>query len=200
MSGLITQFNFLVHAPRQHRLVAGILDFTANTTCFGTFKAVTGSDQVVADIRAILKRYDLARDSDVVLSVGVEREACPLGLAPTPSTTVALTVGDALAMTVLGERDFGPEDFAKYHPGGALGRRLMKVEEVMTKDVVVALLDDSVDYVMEIMTKNRIRHLPSVDQGWMQGILSIGDVVNAKRQKVEAENTYMRDYIRGVFS
>jgi CBS domain-containing protein len=76
----------------------------------------------------------------------------------------------------------------------------MKVEQVMTKDVVVALLDDSVDYVMEIMTKNRIRHLPVVDQGWMQGILSIGDVVNALRKRVEAENTYMRDYIRGVFS
>jgi len=76
----------------------------------------------------------------------------------------------------------------------------MKVEQVMTKDVVVALLDDSVDYVMEIMSKNRIRHLPIVDQGWMQGILSIGDVVNALRQKVEVENNYMRDYIRGVFS
>lgn len=76
----------------------------------------------------------------------------------------------------------------------------MKVEEVMTKDVVVALLDDDVDYVMEIMTKNRIRHLPIVDQGWMQGILSIGDVVNALRKKVEVENNYMRDYIRGVFS
>jgi CBS domain-containing protein len=76
----------------------------------------------------------------------------------------------------------------------------MKVEDVMTKNVVVALLDDSLDYVMEIMTKNRIRHLPIVDQGWMQGILSIGDVVNALRKKVEVENNYMRDYIRGVFS
>ncbi len=76
----------------------------------------------------------------------------------------------------------------------------MKVEEVMTKDVVVALLDDSLDYVMEIMSMNRIRHLPIVDQGWMQGILSIGDVVNALRKKVEVENNYMRDYIRGVFS
>lgn len=76
----------------------------------------------------------------------------------------------------------------------------MKVEDVMTKDVMVALLDDSVDYVMEIMTRNRIRHLPIVDQGWMQGILSIGDVVNALRKQVEAENNYMRDYIRGVFS
>jgi CBS domain-containing protein len=76
----------------------------------------------------------------------------------------------------------------------------MKVEDVMTRDVVVALLDDTVDYVMEIMTKNHIRHLPIVDQGWMQGILSIGDVVNALRKKVEVENNYMRDYIRGVFS
>ena len=80
----------------------------------------------------------------------------------------------------------------------AMGR--MKVQEVMTKDVVVARVDDSVDYVMEIMTRNRIRHLPIVDEGWMQGILSIGDVVNALRAKVEVENTYMRDYIRGVFS
>ena len=76
----------------------------------------------------------------------------------------------------------------------------MKVEEVMTRDIVVGLLDDSLDYVMEIMTKNRIRHLPVVDQGWMQGILSIGDVVGALRKKVEVENHYMRDYIRGVFS
>ena len=75
-----------------------------------------------------------------------------------------------------------------------------KVGDVMTREVVVALLDDSVDTVMEIMTQNRIRHLPIVDQGWMQGILSIGDVVNAVRKKVEVENTYMRDYIRGVFS
>ena len=75
-----------------------------------------------------------------------------------------------------------------------------RVEEVMTRDVIVALLDDSVDYVMEIMSRNRIRHLPIVDQGWMQGILSIGDVVNGLRKKVEVENTYMRDYIRGVYS
>ena len=75
-----------------------------------------------------------------------------------------------------------------------------KVADVMTEEVVVALLDDSLDSVMEIMTKNRIRHLPIVDQGWMQGILSIGDVVNALRKRVEVENTYMRDYIRGVFS
>ena len=75
----------------------------------------------------------------------------------------------------------------------------MKAEDIMTRDVVVALPDDTVDYVMEIMTQNRIRHLPIVDDGWMQGILSIGDVVNALRAKVEVENRYMRDYIQGKY-
>ena len=75
----------------------------------------------------------------------------------------------------------------------------MKTEDHMTKDVVVGLPGDSLDYVMEIMTKNRIRHLPIVDEGWMQGILSIGDVVNALRSRVEVENRYMRDYIQGKF-
>jgi len=74
-----------------------------------------------------------------------------------------------------------------------------RVDEVMTRDLVVGLLEDSVEYVMEIMTKNRIRHLPILDDGWMQGILSIGDVVNALRHKVEAENRYMRDYIQGKY-
>jgi len=91
-------------------------------------------------------------------------------------------------------------DILRLAAGSSAAMTSMKVEEVMTKDVVVALLDDSLDYVMEIMTKNRIRHLPIVDQGWMQGILSIGDVVNALRKRVEVENNYMRDYIRGVFS
>jgi CBS domain-containing protein len=91
-------------------------------------------------------------------------------------------------------------DILRLAAGESTAIASMKVEDVMTKNVVVALLDDSVDYVMEIMTQNRIRHLPIVDQGWMQGILSIGDVVNALRKKVEVENNYMRDYIRGVFS
>jgi CBS domain-containing protein len=75
----------------------------------------------------------------------------------------------------------------------------LKVEDIMTRNVVVGLPEDTVDYVMEIMTRNRIRHLPVVDEGWMQGILSIGDVVDALRTKVEVENRYMRDYIQGKF-
>ena len=75
--------------------------------------------------------------------------------------------------------------------------RTKAVEEVMTKDVVVGVPGDSLEYVMEIMTQNRIRHLPVVDDGWLEGILSIGDVVNALRSRVEAENRHLRDYITG---
>lgn len=73
----------------------------------------------------------------------------------------------------------------------------LKAEDVMTRDVIVGLPDDTLQYVMEIMTRNRIRHLPIVDDGWMVGILSIGDVVDALRIETEAENRHMRDYIQG---
>lgn len=72
------------------------------------------------------------------------------------------------------------------------------VEDIMTRDLIVGVLDDDVDYVMNIMTQNRIRHLPIVTDGRLDGILSIGDVVNALRRSVESENRHMKDYIHGV--
>lgn len=77
-------------------------------------------------------RSTLARHADVVLDAGVELEACPHDLAPTASTTAALALGDALAVVLLEQRGFGAEDFARLHPGGRLGRRLLwRVEDVM---------------------------------------------------------------------
>ncbi len=73
----------------------------------------------------------LARQSDVALDVGVEQEACPMGLAPTASTTAALAMGDALAMALMERKGFRPEDFAELHPGGELGRKLLRVDAVM---------------------------------------------------------------------
>jgi arabinose-5-phosphate isomerase len=73
----------------------------------------------------------LGRAATVVLDLGSIREACPLGLAPSTSTTAMLALGDALALVVSRMRDFGPEDFARFHPAGSLGRKLAKVEEVM---------------------------------------------------------------------
>lgn len=74
----------------------------------------------------------LAREADVHLDAAVSREACPLGLAPTASTTAALALGDALALTLLDARNFREEDFALSHPGGSLGKRLLvRVADVM---------------------------------------------------------------------
>lgn len=75
----------------------------------------------------------LAQNCDVFLDINVEQEACPLNLAPTASTSAMLAMGDALAMVVSQERRFSREDYALYHPAGALGRKLMKVREVMRK-------------------------------------------------------------------
>jgi len=74
---------------------------------------------------------NLARHSDVVLDVSVTEEACPLNLVPTASTTAALAMGDALAMCLMEQRGFRPEDFARLHPGGKLGKKLLKVSELM---------------------------------------------------------------------
>src|SRR4051812_48661544 len=73
----------------------------------------------------------LARYSDILLDVSIKREACPLGLAPTASTTAALAMGDALAISLSERRGFKQEDFANLHPGGKLGKRLLRVENLM---------------------------------------------------------------------
>ena len=86
---------------------------------------------------AITGRRDsfLARQSHIVIDAGNGEEACPHGLAPTTSTTVSMVIGDALALALLDQRGFGPEDFARIHPGGALGRRLLvRVRDVMVAD------------------------------------------------------------------
>ena len=74
----------------------------------------------------------LAQNSQIVIDVGVEREACPLGLAPTSSTTATLVIGDALAVSLMRQRKFGESDFALFHPGGSLGERLsLRVKDIM---------------------------------------------------------------------
>ena len=77
-------------------------------------------------------RSPLAQAADVHLDVEVRAEACPLGLAPTASTTAALAMGDALCMALLERRGFTVEDFAVLHPGGRLGKKLLRVEDLMT--------------------------------------------------------------------
>lgn len=73
-----------------------------------------------------------------------------------------------------------------------------RVTDVMTTNVIVGVAEDEVDYVMSIMTNNRIRHLPIMNESALIGLVSIGDVVNALRRSVEAENRHLKDYIHGV--
>ena len=88
-------------------------------------------------------------------------------------------------------------DILRLVGGACSSMEKMTVKEAMTSDVIVGVPEDSLDYVMEIMTRNRIRHLPVMAAGGLEGILSVGDVIDALRKNVEAENRYMLDYIQG---
>jgi arabinose-5-phosphate isomerase len=97
----------------------------------------------------------LGREADLCVALGPIEEACPLGLAPSASTTVLMAVGDALALLVSRMRNFGPEDFALYHPGGSLGRRLGRVEDVMRPKSQVRLAQVG-ETVREVFTRHGI--------------------------------------------
>jgi arabinose-5-phosphate isomerase len=121
----------------------------------------------------------LAAAADVHLDASIREEACPLGLAPTASTTAALALGDALAMTLIERRGFTPEDFAVLHPGGRLGKKLLRVEDVMhTGDQAprVAPATGMKDVLFE-MTKKRLGMTTVVDgDGRLLGLVSDGDL------------------------
>jgi len=122
----------------------------------------------------------LARGSDVVLDIGVEREACPYDLAPTASTTVTLVLGDALAIALLHKRSFSEEDFAFLHPGGGLGRKLLyMVEDVMYKGDALPIVSESTrmrDVILE-MTSKALGMTCVVDaSGMLIGVLTDGDL------------------------
>lgn len=131
--------------------------------------SITGSDD-----------NTLAREANVNLNIHVAREACPLNLAPTSSTTATLAMGDALAIACLDAKGFGPEDFARSHPGGALGRRLLiHVSDLMRQgDQMPVVLENAsvMDAVKEI-TKKRIGMTAIVDSdNKVKGIFTEGDL------------------------
>ncbi len=122
----------------------------------------------------------LARNADVVLDVAVEKEACPLGLAPTASTTAMLAMGDALAVALLSARKFTPEDFALFHPGGSLGRKLLlTVEQVMHsgEENPLTPLGKTVKEALFVITAKGLGATSVVDEaGRLQGIITDGDI------------------------
>jgi arabinose-5-phosphate isomerase len=141
-------------------------------------------------------RSPLAAAADVHLDVSIREEACPLGLAPTASTTAALAMGDALAMALLERRGFTVDDFAVLHPGGRLGKKLLRVEDLMrTGDAVPRVRADApMKTALFEMTGKRLGLTTVVDgDGRLAGVISDGDV----RRQLERHGNALLDKTAG---
>lgn len=120
----------------------------------------------------------LAKQADYVLNTFVEKEACPNNLAPTSSTTAQLAMGDALAVCLLECRDFSSNDFAKFHPGGALGKKLyLKVEDISTQNAKPQVsLDDSIKSIIMEISSKRLGATAVLNNGELAGVITDGDL------------------------
>ncbi len=124
-------------------------------------------------------RSTLARLTDVHLDASVEEEACPLGLAPTTSTAAALAMGDALAMALMVRKEFRLEDFASFHPAGAIGKKLMRVCELMhTGEAIPRVTDQTgmADVIFEMSCKKLGMTTVTKEDGKLVGVISDGDL------------------------
>jgi arabinose-5-phosphate isomerase len=142
----------------------------------------------------------LARNSDHVLDSSVEKEACPMGLAPTTSTTAMLAIGDALAICLLEKKDFQPVDFALFHPGGSLGKRLLlRVEDIMRPRSGSVVVDKGtpVKDVLLKVTEMRAGSASVVDgKGQLEGIFTDGDL----RRHFEEGESLLRKSVGDVMT
>ena len=129
----------------------------------------------------------LARYADVVLDLGVREEACPHDLAPTTSTTVTLALGDALAVAVMHERGFQAEDFARLHPGGALGRRLLtRVRDVMVTAPMPVIAPTDTMREATVCLAGRRGIAIVVDHDRMLGVITAGDLARVLQREPDA--------------
>ena len=162
----------------------------------------SGETQEILNILPSLKRFkinlisitgkpdsSLGKNSDIILNTSVEREACPMNLAPTSSTTSMLVLGDALAMTLLESRGFVKEDFAKLHPGGSLGRTLLtKVSDIMRtgNDFCTVAPDTTLKHALEKMTDYRSGAVVVIGkESELLGILTQGDFVRSIQKNAD---------------
>ncbi|MBN1844971.1 MAG: KpsF/GutQ family sugar-phosphate isomerase [Sedimentisphaerales bacterium] len=164
----------------------------------------SGESEEITRLIALLKQLDirmigitgqtdspLARYSDVTISIGQIEEVCPLGLAPTASTTCMLALGDALAITVMKRRNFQAADYARYHPGGSLGRRLVTVEQaaLFTRGKPLPQASDRLtvaEAIVESEARTTMRHgcvLLVDEQGRLSGLITDGDLRRAIKER-----------------
>jgi arabinose-5-phosphate isomerase len=168
----------------------------------------SGESDEVRQILPLLKRLgvriiamtgnaasSLASHADVHLNVAVQSEACPLGLAPTSSTTAALVMGDALAVSLLQTRGFTAEDFARSHPAGQLGKRLLlHIQDVMHsgEDMPMISANASLSEAIVEMTKKRLGMVAIMDQeSRVSGVFTDGDLRRALEKPIDPHKTTM---------
>ncbi|MDM8515196.1 KpsF/GutQ family sugar-phosphate isomerase [Desulfobacterales bacterium HSG16] len=140
----------------------------------------------------------LAQESDIVIDVGVKKEACPLGLAPTTSTAAQLAMGDALAVVLINEKRFKSSDFKKFHPGGSLGQRLSsRVEDIMLTESAVPAVNENAPMKSVIDEIDRLSigvALVTTTDGKLAGIITDGDI-----RRTIAKNQSVFDKTAGEF-
>ena len=143
------------------------------------------------------EKSSLSRDADVHLDAGVSQEACPLNLAPTASTTAALALGDALAVALLDARGFGAEDFARSHPGGSLGRRLLiRMRDVMRSGEAIPVVapEASVTEAIREITRGSIgMTVVASPERKVLGIFTDGDVRRAILRNLDLQSLTVTD-------
>ena len=170
----------------------------------------SGNTEELMDLVFMLKRMNIpiiamvgnvqskiAKESDFILNVSVTEEACPYDLAPTASTTVALAMGDAIAISLLEMRGFTADDFALLHPAGSLGKRLsLKISEIMYKgnDIPIVSMDTSLKDTILEMTSKRLGMTCVIDkEGKLAGIVTDGDLRRLLEKKLEIKDLTASD-------
>ena len=147
------------------------------------------------------RESQLARTAIVSLDVSVKEEACPLKLAPTSSSTATLAMGDALAMATLKKKGFKEEDFAQFHPGGRIGRRLLlRIRDIMHENgkLPVVKKEDDMAHALSVMTDGDVRGVAGVinNDGFLIGVLTDGDL----RRHLEKNKNPLQSKVMGIMS
>ena len=197
---------FFVHPGEASHGDLGMI--TANDTVLAISNS--GETAEILTILPLIKRMEvkliaftgnmnstLAKQADVTINVGVDKEACPLNLAPTSSTTVTLVMGDALAVALLESRGFTEEDFARSHPGGALGKRLLLfVKDIMHSGDAVPLVLESAkltDALLEMTGKGLGMTAVVNEKQELAGLFTDGDLRRVLNQRQDITNIDIRD-------
>ena len=139
----------------------------------------------------------LAKHSDYFLNIAISKEACPLELAPTTSTTVTMAMGDAIAVALMKAKNFQVENFAKFHPGGSLGKKLLtKVADVMkTADLPILDINMPFDEIISVISNGRLGLGVLLDNGKVQGVITDGDIRRLlKKEREKALSMNAKDF------